>query len=96
MSFFAGMISNLADLATWIGLSVMSSLSWLLDAAAGMGSNLVTWLGLSVMYSISWFLGSAAMFMLSGGRSAALRFWPTAAVLGVMTAIVHVLYSWLG
>jgi hypothetical protein len=35
-------------------------------------------------------------FILSGGRTAAIRFWPTAAVLGIMTAMVHLLAKCVG
>lgn len=63
----------------------------MLSFLAGMFSKVANGVGLSIMYSLTWFLGSTLCFMVSGGRTAALRFWPTAVVLGFMTATVHVL-----
>jgi len=68
----------------------------MLSFIAGMFSKTANAVGLSVMYSLTWFLGSTLAFMLSGGRTAALRFWPTAAVLGILTAGVHILAKCVG
>ena len=67
-----------------------------MELITGFFSRIGTGIGLTVMYSLSWFLGSSASFIISGGRSPALRLWPTAFVLGVMTATVHILYKCVG
>jgi len=63
---------------------------------SGMFSSVANAIGLSVMYSITWFLASTAVFVIRGGKSAALRFWPTAVVLGILTAAAHLLAKCVG
>jgi hypothetical protein len=64
----------------------------------GVDMDIILWIvfviGLIIAYMLLWFLGSAVLFLITSGKSPALKM-EGAFSLGLISAVAHVLCYWL-